>query len=145
MGNPLPAGPALGPDRKFCTECGQRILRKAEICPYCGCRQLPPPRAGILGSRGSAEGGSGSGSSDTIRLMLLLVLNMLWNGLGNIAVGDHRGWKYALFNLLLTLPALLLLATLGPIGFVPGIAFYAYCAYQGYSYLEEEKRQLTSP
>jgi Sec-independent protein translocase protein TatA len=23
---------------KFCTECGGKIMRRAEICPLCGCR-----------------------------------------------------------------------------------------------------------
>lgn len=27
------------PELKFCTECGQQIKRRAEICPLCGCRQ----------------------------------------------------------------------------------------------------------
>lgn len=25
-------------DMKFCKECGQKILRKAVVCPYCGCQ-----------------------------------------------------------------------------------------------------------
>jgi hypothetical protein len=28
---------------KYCADCGKQILRRAEICPHCGCRQLPPP------------------------------------------------------------------------------------------------------
>ena len=31
------------PDEKFCTECGARIRRAAEICPKCGVRQFSPP------------------------------------------------------------------------------------------------------
>jgi len=27
------------PPRKFCSECGGEIARRAEICPLCGCRQ----------------------------------------------------------------------------------------------------------
>jgi TM2 domain-containing membrane protein YozV/ribosomal protein L40E len=30
-------------DEKFCSECGAIIKTKAEICPKCGIRQLPPP------------------------------------------------------------------------------------------------------
>ena len=30
-------------DEKFCSECGQIIKVKAEICPSCGVRQLPAP------------------------------------------------------------------------------------------------------
>lgn len=29
-------------DEKFCTECGAIINIKAEICPKCGVRQMPP-------------------------------------------------------------------------------------------------------
>jgi TM2 domain-containing membrane protein YozV/ribosomal protein L40E len=32
-------------DEKFCTECGAIVKAKAEICPKCGVRQLPPPNA----------------------------------------------------------------------------------------------------
>jgi hypothetical protein len=38
---PIPAPPAIGQDQKFCMDCGKVILRHAEICPGCGCRQLP--------------------------------------------------------------------------------------------------------
>lgn len=30
-------------DKKFCTNCGEEIDIKAEICPKCGVRQSPPP------------------------------------------------------------------------------------------------------
>lgn len=29
------------PDEKFCSECGEIIKAKAEICPKCGVRQIP--------------------------------------------------------------------------------------------------------
>ncbi|MCC6347175.1 MAG: NINE protein [Nitrospirales bacterium] len=32
-------------DEKFCSECGAIIKAKAEICPKCGVRQLPPPNS----------------------------------------------------------------------------------------------------
>jgi len=32
-----------GIDEKFCSECGAIIKAKAEICPKCGVRQMPPP------------------------------------------------------------------------------------------------------
>ena len=32
-----------GPNEKFCSECGQVINAKAEICPKCGVRQMPIP------------------------------------------------------------------------------------------------------
>ena len=30
-------------DEKFCSDCGETIKAKAEICPKCGVRQSPPP------------------------------------------------------------------------------------------------------
>lgn len=30
-------------DQKFCRDCGEVILAKAEICPKCGVRQMAPP------------------------------------------------------------------------------------------------------
>ncbi len=30
-------------NEKFCSECGEIINAKAEICPKCGVRQAPPP------------------------------------------------------------------------------------------------------
>jgi TM2 domain-containing membrane protein YozV/ribosomal protein L40E len=38
-----------GPDEKFCFECGAIIRAKAEICPKCGVRQMPPPFTISLG------------------------------------------------------------------------------------------------
>lgn len=35
-------------DEKFCSDCGQIIKAKAEICPKCGVRQMAPPSS--LGS-----------------------------------------------------------------------------------------------
>ena len=32
-----------GPNEKYCSECGQVINAKAEICPKCGVRQMPVP------------------------------------------------------------------------------------------------------
>jgi len=35
----VPLSPSPPLDTKFCSECGEKIRRKAEICPKCGCRQ----------------------------------------------------------------------------------------------------------
>lgn len=37
-----PASTPIGQDQKYCSECGTVILRRAEICPACGCRQSFP-------------------------------------------------------------------------------------------------------
>jgi TM2 domain-containing membrane protein YozV len=31
------------PGRRYCSNCGEQIDEKAEICPECGVRQEPPP------------------------------------------------------------------------------------------------------
>jgi hypothetical protein len=33
-----PPSSAELPAEKFCTECGGKIMRRAELCPLCGCR-----------------------------------------------------------------------------------------------------------
>lgn len=33
-----------GHDERFCTDCGNIIKIKAEICPHCGIRQQPEPK-----------------------------------------------------------------------------------------------------
>jgi len=35
-------GTAKGQDEKYCSECGEIIKAKAEICPKCGVRQASP-------------------------------------------------------------------------------------------------------
>lgn len=39
---------------KYCTDCGQKLLRPAEICPWCGVRQ-PGPYAGTGASKGKSR------------------------------------------------------------------------------------------
>ena len=114
---------------KYCRDCGKLILERAEICPGCGCRQPAPPSPSdsswhepqprpLLVARDPVAG----------RMGLLLALNFLWNGLGNIAVGDSRGWGYGFFNWIFFVIGYFTL-------FIPTILFYAYCGYQGYEYL----------
>ena len=38
-------GPGPGQEGKFCSSCGKRIRKEAEICPYCGVRVMAPPPA----------------------------------------------------------------------------------------------------
>jgi TM2 domain-containing membrane protein YozV len=42
-----------GADEKFCSECGEIIRAKAEICPKCGVRQMAPPPVVATGTRKS--------------------------------------------------------------------------------------------
>lgn len=55
-----------GPDEKFCSECGSIIRARAEICPHCGVRQMPPP--GIFSSTAP------NGKSKLVAALLALFL-----------------------------------------------------------------------
>jgi hypothetical protein len=103
---------------KYCKDCASVIWLNAEICPKCGCRQIPEStnRSGRLNKTGTPSVG--------MPLLALFVLNALWNGLGNVAVGDKRGWLYMLFNIIMFIGAFF---TFG-IGL---IAFYVYCGAKG--------------
>jgi hypothetical protein len=41
VGSSATASPDAATEMKYCADCGKQILRRAEICPHCGCRQLP--------------------------------------------------------------------------------------------------------
>jgi hypothetical protein len=62
------------------------------------------------------------------RMAVLLAFNFLWNGLGNIVVGDRRGWGYGFLNWVFIVVGWFTL-------FIPTVLFYAYCGYQGHEYL----------
>ena len=64
----------------------------------------------------------------------LLALNVLWNGLGNIAIGDRRGWGLGFLNWVFFILSLFTL-------FVPALAFYAVCGYLGYDFLRKQEEK----
>lgn len=138
---PRTAGPSAGPptlgqDQKFCMDCGKVILRRAEICPGCGCRQINPSQATALPfALPSAPGLQGQLAG---QMALLLVLNFLWNGLGNLAIGDKRGWQYGFINWIVVAIACFTF-------WVPALLFFAYCGYAGYQWLleKENNKQIT--
>jgi hypothetical protein len=113
-----------GEHQKYCTDCGKLILARAEICPECGCRQLPIQSAvssyGVPKLRVDPAAGP---------MILLLVLNILWSGLGNIAIGDKRGWGFGFFNWVCFVASFFFFG-------VPCILFFAYCGFKGYQYLQ---------
>lgn len=122
-----PSVTPIGQDQKYCSECGKIILRRAEICPGCGCRQLFSSN-NQMGQVVRTNTQPQLESPFVGKMILLIVLNVPWPGLGNLAVGDPRGWKF----LLICIPICLL-------GFftawVPVILFFAYCCYEGYQFL----------
>jgi hypothetical protein len=107
-----------GPNEKYCMDCGKLILLRAEICPGCGCRQQVYPPVSFY-----------KADPTTGPMILLLGLNLLWNGLGNIAIGDTRGWGYGFLNLVLFA---LSIFTMG----IPCIVWFAYCGWRGYEFLK---------
>lgn len=133
--------PSIGQDKKYCMDCGKVILRRAEICPACGCRQLPAHKSQQSGSRQTvfaSEPTSPELQSHFVgQMAALLLLNCLWNGLGNLAIGDKRGWVWGFFNWVVL-----------AIGFftfwIPCLLFFAYCGYAGYQFLCEKTRTVQS-
>jgi hypothetical protein len=140
-------GDVLPPDRqshsqdhKYCMDCGKTILRRAEICPNCGCRQLPavsvPPAqmyqpVNTVVVVRQSEGLQGDSVG---KLILLLILNFFWNGLGNIAIGDSRGWGYGFLNWIFLVLSFFTF-------WVPCLLFFAYCGYTGYQFLLTQQSQ----
>lgn len=122
----------LSPDQKYCSECGKVILRRAVICPSCGCSQAAaqPSRAPLFASLPQASDPvprqhTGPEMTD---ILLMLVLNFLWPGLGNAVVGDKRGWRYMVGTVFVCI-----------IGFftfwIPVILVFVLTSYRGYEFL----------
>lgn len=59
-----------GIDEKFCSECGEVIRAKAEICPLCGVRQMAPPGSQSLFGSASAENGKSKLNAALLAIIL---------------------------------------------------------------------------
>jgi hypothetical protein len=114
---------SINPTEKYCTDCGKVILRRAEICPGCGCRQMAAPSSFGVPSMPSNAG----------KVVALIIGNILWNGLGNLIIGDSRGWKWGSLNWLLFIPSLF---TLG----IPCVIGCIYFSMQGYEFLKAQSQ-----
>jgi hypothetical protein len=116
----------VGADKKYCADCGKVILRRAELCPGCGCRQVSAPdtRQNGVTSIPLPE----LQSPFVKQMALLLILNFLWSGLGNLAIGDKRGWSLGFFNWLIFALSIFTL-------WIPSLLFFAFCGYAGYQFL----------
>lgn len=114
----------------YCRDCGQVILRRAEICPKCGCRQSPPEDARF--TRLQLPFGLGKDDRQA-KALSLWVGNFFWPGLGNILVGDGRGWGYGFLTWLFVLIA----AATGGIGAVALIVWYVVASQKGQAYLNQ--------
>jgi len=49
------SGRTKGIDEKFCSECGEIIRAKAEICPHCGVRQITPLNIAVVAPNGKSR------------------------------------------------------------------------------------------
>jgi hypothetical protein len=134
-------------DQKYCGDCGKLILRRAELCPGCGCRQMAAPKEPSLlnfsetaSSVAISAGNVGKMLITPARgaMLTLLVLNVFWCGLGNVAIGDSRGWKYGLANWLFFVASFF---TFG----IPCFCFFVYCSYEGQQFLQKIEATSVSP
>lgn len=120
--------PAKGINEKYCADCGALILLRAEICPKCGCRQIASQRSGFSLQIDPVTGPT----------ILLVIGNVLWSGLGNLLVGDKRGWGFGFFNWVVIVVSIYT-------AFVPAILFFAFCSWQGYEYLRTHQVASGAP
>jgi TM2 domain-containing membrane protein YozV len=97
-------------DEKYCSECGEIIKAKAEICPNCGVRQSSPP---LVSSLSSLAAVAPNGKSKLAAALFALFLGGL--GIHKFYLGQ-TGWGIAYLLMCWTLiPAL--------VGFIEGILF----------------------
>lgn len=120
----------IGSDQKYCSECAKVILRRAEICPGCGCRQVATqpvqPGPGFYPSYQTPT----PPSPFTNKMIVLVLLNFLWSGAGNVAIGDRRGWGFVFANIIILVISFFT-------AFIPSILFFGFCCWTGYQYLTE--------
>lgn len=124
-------------DQKYCSECGKIVLRRAEICPGCGCRVsgTPPPPIGAVPPSWNVREAPQLQSQFVLQMAILLVLNCFWAGLGNLAVGDQRGWSFG-FATWLAIGLSFLIPVL------PLLAWFAFASYLGYQFIQEREAVL---
>jgi heme/copper-type cytochrome/quinol oxidase subunit 2 len=77
-----------------------------------------PPNAPFLAHR-----------SDGTKVALLIVFNALWNGAGNLFIGDKKGWIYVWLNVVFLFIGAFT-------AFLPVVGLFIYCSYQGWQYLQ---------
>lgn len=142
--------PVTKAEQKYCMDCGALILRRAEICPKCGCRQMSPPvpstteqaaaKALPPAAAPSTAYAAGAALSQVAggeiggKMVILVLLNILWAGLGNICIGDKRGW---LFGILTWLFLVIAIYTAG----ITLLLYFIAVTYAGYTFLQRGQRE----
>jgi hypothetical protein len=115
---------------KYCQECGQQINRRAVICPKCGCAcSSEKSPAAISLPKLNVDG-------NLFPMAIVLVCNALWAGLGNLMVGDKRGWAYGFTTWLWAI----LSGLIPPVGIIMLIVWFCYCSKKAYQYLESQPK-----
>jgi len=66
--------------------------------------------------------------SEILKIGLMVFLNVLWCGLGNVAIGDKNGWTYVLLNIPILIASFFTF-------FIPSIAFFFVCWFQGWQHI----------
>jgi hypothetical protein len=126
---PTPVFVPIVEEQKYCSECGKVILRRAEICPNCGCRQtIAPNHLQFPWEKIRASIPPELQSPFVVRMLIMGGLNFFWPGLGNLVVGDKRGWRYMLASIVICLVGFFTL-------WIPVVLFFVYCTHAGYQFL----------
>jgi TM2 domain-containing membrane protein YozV len=115
-----PENQSRDPDQVYCRNCGERIDPKAEICPHCGVRQLPPPKSAASAALDDLlEGGNP---------FVAAVLSALFPGLGQIY---NRELEKGLAIIVVSF--LTMLSTLVLVGFLLFPIVWVYAIYDAYT------------
>lgn len=110
----------------YCRECGVEIRRAAEICPNCGVRQQPPPRAESLDKL-----------IDGRVPLVAVVLSAIFPGLGHVYARDVDMGLFFVVSFLLSVLSLVVL-----IGFVLVPAIWIYAIYDAGKAAERRDAEL---
>lgn len=112
-------------DEVFCRDCGERISARAELCPECGIRQLPPPKSSFESTLDDlVEGGNP---------FVAAALSALFPGLGQLY---NRELKKALAFIVGSILAVLSVVVV--VGVVLYPAVWVYSIYDAYRTAERE-------
>ncbi|SFK69959.1 TM2 domain-containing membrane protein YozV [Halogranum rubrum] len=116
-------------DTVFCRDCGERISARAEICPECGVRQLPPPTSSVDSALDDLLKGGNP--------FVAAALSALFPGLGQIYNRElEKGIAFIVGGFLAVLSALAI------IGFVLYPAIWIYSIYEAYKTAEGQAAEV---